>query len=374
MKSKSVSRSISISAIAVLVPVCAQAGAVVIKTADNQQQAAAAEYWTKERIYNASALPMLIEKKGSGGAADAASTETEVLGKPASTLPGSADKDADAVARAAYRADWEALEKMPEQQSAEVPTGTKGTSFPFTYTTFDVNTNTALWDIYPHKWMGKLTFTTSDGDSSCSATAINGNRIVTAAHCIYDTTNNVWYNNWAFTPAYQNGNAPYGTFTGQSCSILTKWVNMKGSYKINQWTRYDVAICTMNSNSAEQTLNEAVGYAGMIWNYGYNQLNFNSGYPAQDYNLQWIDNGPAEYLRACVNESFKYTADVVGGGCNWGPGISGGSWLVGWQPFIVNGWVDSVNSGLYEGKQNIYGARFSSKNIGVLCTAIGGCY
>jgi hypothetical protein len=113
-----------------------------------------------------------------------------------------------------------------------------------------------------------------------------------------------------------------------------------------------------------------VGYAGRRWNAGYNQLNFNSGYPAQNYNLATISS-PAQYLRACVNESFTQTTDTLGGGCYWGPGISGGSWLVDYRPFIFSGYVNSVNSGLFVGQQNIYGARFNSSNIVPLCNSSG---
>ena len=61
----------------------------------------------------------------------------------------------------------------------------------------------------------------------------------------------------------------------------------------------------------------------------------------------------------------------LGSGCFWGPGISGGSWLVGYKPFVVTGRVNSVNSGLFIGQQNLYGARFNSSNIVPLCNARG---
>jgi hypothetical protein len=44
---------------------------------------------------------------------------------------------------------------------------------------------------------------------------------------------------------------------------------------------------------------------------------------------------------------------------------------VGYKPFVVNGQVNSVNSGLFIGQQNLYGARFNSNNIVPLCTARG---
>ena len=114
-------------------------------------------------------------------------------------------------------------------------------------TTYDVNTNAAFWQIYPHRWDGKLTFTTPGGGASCSATAISGNNFVTAAHCVYDTAVNQFYANWVFTPAFRNGSAPYGSFSATACTILTAWVNLSGGFSINSWTRYDVAVCSVGS-------------------------------------------------------------------------------------------------------------------------------
>ena len=184
-----------------------------------------------------------------------------------------------------------------------------------------------------------------------------------------NSTNNLFYSNWVFTPAYRNGAAPYGTFTAQTCWVLTNWVNLSGSYSINSWTRYDVAVCKLNRNSAGQTINGAVGWAGRLWGAGYNQLVFNSGYPARDYRDLGITPGPAQYLRSCTAESFFQTTDTLGSGCFWSRGISGGSWLVGYQPFIITGWVNGVNSGFFVNTQNLYGAYFNSNNIVPLCTA-----
>lgn len=337
----------------------------VTKSVAAQQQMAASAYWTRDRIATVPAMAMPIDN-GKGGIDTAALDEKTPVGPVGSAAPSLAKPGADLIARAAYAQDWAALDaELGAEVPADVQTGTAGV-----YTYYDVNTQTPLWQIYPHVWDGKLTFSVPGGSASCSATVISGNNIVTAAHCVYDTTNNRWYSNWVFTPAYRNGSAPYGTFTANACTILSAYINLSGSYSINTWARYDVAVCTLNKNSAGQTINQAVGWAGRLWNAGYQQLVFNSGYPAQDYNLATISS-PAQYLRACVNETFQQTTDTLGGGCYWGPGISGGSWLVGYKPFVVSGNVNSVNSGLYGGQQNLYGARFNSNNIVPLCNTRG---
>lgn len=326
-------------------------------------QASTVDFWTRGRI--AAARPMELPVDTGESSVDIDAAERTGITGPARMKPArEAAPNAESVARQAYARDWAALEEEVAHETAEVPTGTSGV-----YTYYDVNTNTALWKIYPHRWDGKLTFTTPSGGASCSATSISGNNIVTAAHCVYDTTINQFYSNWAFTPAFRNGNAPYGTFAATACTILTAWVNLTGSFSINTWTRHDVAVCTVGKNSAGQTLNGAVGWAGRLWNAPYTQLNFNSGYPARTYTDALITNGSAQYLRACTNESFQQTTETLGGGCFWGRGISGGSWFVGYKPFVASGWVNSVNSGLFLNQQNLYGARFNNSNIVPLCTA-----
>ncbi len=345
----------------------------VTKSLSKKQQAAASAYWTRERIASAPAMRLPVDS-GLGEIDATASDDAEVTGPAGSEEAGMADPDASRIARAVYAQDWAALDEevaLNEELTLDLPGADEMAGTAGVYTSYDVNTNTPLWQIYPHRWFGKLTFTTVSGGASCSATAISGNNIVTAAHCVYDTTNNVFYSNWVFTPAFRNGSAPYGTFTARSCTVLTAWTNLSGSFNINTWSRHDVAVCTMNNNSAGQTLNAAVGFAGRLWNAGNNQLVFINGYPARIYTDATISNGPAQYLRSCTAETFRQTTETLGGGCNWARGISGGSWLVGYKPFVVTGNVNSVVSGFIIGQQNSYGARFNSNNIVVLCNTRG---
>lgn len=340
---------------------------VLTKSISKKQQDAALVQWTRNKIAATPALAMPVDT-GWGGVDTAAADLAEVAatGPVGSTPSGMAKSDATGIAQAAYEQDWAALEDgLALEAPTDVPTGTPGV-----YTSYTVNLQAALWNIYPHKWDGRLLFNTPSGGAACSATVISGNNIVTAAHCVYDTTANRFYSGWAFTPAYRNGSAPFGVFTAASCTVLTAWANLAGGFSINSWTRHDVAVCKLNRNSAGQTINAAVGWAGRLWNAGYQQLAFNSGYPANDYNLNPIPS-PLQYLRSCTAESFLQTTETLGSGCNWGQGISGGSWLLGYKPFLVSGQVNSVNSGLFIGQQNLYGARFNSSNIVPLCNASG---
>jgi hypothetical protein len=339
---------------------------VVSITSSPAQQKAALDFWTRQVI--ASARPMEMPSQAGPAVVDASAlTKQEPVGEFGFAPAGAPAPDADRKAQTAYSRDWEMLraESSTNAPDASMPTGTSQT-----YTSYTVNEWSSAQTIYPHKWIGRLSFSTSGGTAYCSATAISGNNMVTAAHCVYDTTNNRWYSNWSFTPAYRNGSAPYGTFPGATCTVLTAWVNLSGSYNINTWAPYDVAVCTMGRNSAGQTLNQAVGYMGREWNYSYVRHFHDLGYPFKDYNGATIPNAGL-YLRTCIAESFQQASEVRGMGCNRGEGISGGPWMAGYALNSASGWVSGVNSGLYIGTQNMYGPRFNSNNIVPLCTTRG---
>ncbi len=326
------------------------------------QSAAVMNYWTRERL--AAARPMAMP------------TVTQ-LARPSHARPavlvgqtstgGAAAANADAEAQRAYPQEWAMLDEAAAAASPAAADGQAGL-----YPYYIVNQNKALWKTAGHKPIGRLSFTTPGGTSYCSASVVSGNNIiVTAAHCVYDSTNNQFYNNWVFSPAYRGTAAPYGTFPYQTCWVLNSWIALTGNYAINTWAPHDVAVCKMGNNSNGQGLSNTTGWLGRQWNFGYVQSINDLGYPFQDYNLNNLTNA-GKYLRLCGNETFQQATDVLGGGCNWGPGISGGPWLVSYDPFDnVTSYVDSVNSGLFVGQQNGYGARFNSNNIVVLCNSAG---
>jgi hypothetical protein len=324
-------------------------------------QQAALGFWTHDRIAAADPLPMPVDR---GSAAPVFASDQS--GPSGLTSAGAPAPGADAVAQRAYPQDWAkqgGSGAIAGAQASE-PTGTSQV-----YTSYIANAS-GLQKLYPHKWIGRLSFSTASGTSYCSATSISNNIMLTAAHCLYDSTNNVWYSNWVFTPAYRNGNAPYGTFAATTCRVLTAWVNLTGSFAINSWTRHDVGVCNMGNNTAGQTLNNAVGWMGRQWNFPYVRHFHDLGYPFRDYNDALLTDA-GKWLRICAAESFQQTTETRGMGCNWSRGISGGPWMVGYAPNYVSGNADGVNSGFFAGTQNLYSARFNSNNIVPLCTAAG---
>jgi V8-like Glu-specific endopeptidase len=329
------------------------------------EQKAATAFWTRQAITNAQALEIPIDT-GEAVADQSALVEPDFAGEFGFSPAGAAASGADMEAQAAYAFDWESsnFEFPAEQLSVEEPFGTTQV-----YTSYIVNqSNTTVQTMYPHKWVGRINFLDAGSTYYCSGTAISGNVMVTAAHCLYNTTANRWHTGVTFTPAYRAGAAPYGSFTATKCVVLTAWINLTGAYNINTWAKHDVGVCKMGNNSSGQSLNTAVGYAGRSWNAGYIRHYHDMGYPLKNYQDTYLTNAGL-YLRTCVAESFQQAADVRGMGCNWGGGISGGPWMTGYALGTIAGSVDGVNSGLFIGTQNMYGPRFTSSNIVPLCSA-----
>lgn len=353
-------------------------GGVTSVTVSQQDQAAALAFWSKDRLNAATPLAMptdfgvpTVDVSAAQGAA--------VLGNPGFVAGGLPMAGADAAAKAAYPDEWTAVDEAAQldelmsalgSSSMDSPTAVDGTSQ--TYTSYIVNKTKAVQKLFGQRVVGRLSFSTPSGTSYCSASVISPNNIiVTAAHCVYDTpSRNQFYSNWVYTPAYRAGNAPYGTFSAQTCWVLNSWIGLSGSYSINTWADDDVAVCRMGNNSSGQGLSNLTGWLGRGWDWGYVQHFHTLGYPFNDYNDATLTDA-GKYLRTCASESFQQATDVVGTGCSWSRGNSGGPFEVGYSLADVTGQVRSVYSGFFIGTQNAYGARFNSNNIVPLCNAAG---
>lgn len=322
-----------------------------------KEQAEALAFWTREEMMKAEPIVMIDFSSPNEfitePESDMASNEPSIAVD--SALP---DASAEQFAREFYAEEWALLESDTNSFSGNynAPMGASQVHTSYTLSASGLNSMAS------HRWMGRFTST----GGTCSATAIRNNQIVTAAHCVYNTTNNTWNQSKVFAPAYRNGSRPYGSFATTQCKIPVGYVNLTGSYTMS-WARYDVAVCKVGTNSAGQTLNTAVGWAGFTTNASSIRHVFNTGFPGRDYRNLAISDG-SQYLRACVAETAYYTTDTHRMGCFWGPGISGGSWLTSYGTGTWSGQVTGVNSGMFFNTQNMYGPNLTSGNWGAICT------
>jgi V8-like Glu-specific endopeptidase len=322
---------------------------------DEVEAAATESYWTAERM--AAATPMDPGEVDLAQMA-AASAEQGPSGPPGFSRGGLPDPAAAAVAAAG----------ADEVSSAAVmaPDEVNGTSN--IYTTYLGNWFGALWKHYPYHAAGKLYFRHWNGSNRyCTASVISRhNKIVMAAHCLYDTDANRWHGRWLFVPAERNGVEPYLRFAYSGGRILTAFIN---SPSFGAAIRYDMGVLSLFNNSDGRPVTFYTGWLGTFWNYGYIQNITQIGYPS---------NLPSGTLYTYIThaETFFWSTDVIAFGTNTGGGTSGGPIMIRFAPYqsgLLNQ-VASVNSARFPSTGTVernYGPRFLDTTFVALCNAEG---
>jgi hypothetical protein len=254
------------------------------------------------------------------------------------------------------------------------------------YTTSEVNAYGDLTvNYYPFRAAGKLFFNIGSASYLCSASLIKPGIVVTAGHCVANYGQSQFYSNWVFVPAYNNGSAPYGTWTAKSATVLTSYY--KGTdncYQSGVICPDDVAVIILNSQNG--------GYPGTStgwFGYGYGGYDYNGSGQASITQLGY----PCD-LDACLlmerndSQGFVYAAysnNTIIGSLMTG-GSSGGPWVVnlGMAPALSGGDTFGTSAG-----QNVVvgvtswgytnlsvkqqgAAPFTSGNIAVLISTVCG--
>lgn len=198
--------------------------------------------------------------------------------------------------------------------------------------------------VTPQPQFGKVFFTLGGTNYVCSGTATassNNDLVTTAGHCLNEGPG-AYATNFAFVPAYDNGNRPFGTWPARMLLTTNQWKN-SGDFN------YDVGFAAMADLNGK-SLTEVTGSYPIGFNLGYG-LRFDAyGYPAASpFNGQ--------DLYKCSGTSGR---DTLGGtmdhklACNMTGGSSGGGW-------ITSGKLNSVNSFKYSiDKNSMYGPYFGN--------------
>ncbi|PRY52959.1 hypothetical protein BCF74_12930 [Knoellia remsis] len=207
--------------------------------------------------------------------------------------------------------------------------------------------------VAPQKEFGKVFFTLGGSNYVCSGTATqstNGDVVTTAGHCLNEGPG-AYATNFAFVPAYENNNRPYGTWVAETLITTNEWKN-SGDFN------HDVGFAVMAENASGQSLTDVVGGYPIAFNLGYG-LQFDAyGYPAASpYNgqLLWKCSGVAgQDSRGTTDHRLP---------CSMTGGSSGGGWITG-------GKLNSVNSFGYRGEKDVmYGPYFGNVEQTVYTTA-----
>lgn len=177
--------------------------------------------------------------------------------------------------------------------------------------------DTELNNDFPYRTVGWLRFVDAYGESfRCSAQLIARSIGLTAGHCVHvgGTQEAGWIRSGTFTPAYIDGEAPYG-------SAMVYWVNTtSGWYNSGDLdSGYDVGIFVLRNRTATTTeLGTYTGYAGFcvtdcLQNYWFlSQL----GYPGNYYDGAYMTQG--EHLVISDTRDYLYGSGMQGGSSGGG--------------------------------------------------------
>lgn len=192
--------------------------------------------------------------------------------------------------------------------------------------------------VTPVSHIGKVFFTLGGSDYVCSGNSVvsaNESTVSTAGHCANEGPG-AFATRWVFVPAYENGNAPYGSFAATELVTPTQWSNGGD-------ITFDTAFAVVSDNSGV-SLADQVGASGVAFNQARGLTYTAFGYPAAS-----PFNG--ETLQSCSGSAIDDPygqSDSQGIPCDMTGGSSGGPWFLGGSSAYQN----SVNSFGYSGVRN----------------------
>lgn len=196
--------------------------------------------------------------------------------------------------------------------------------------------------------IGKVFFTLAGSDYVCSGNAVasaNHNTVSTAGHCVNEGPG-AYATKWVFVPAYENGTAPYGTWTAVALYAPTQWTSAGD-------LTYDTGFATVDYLNGA-TLSDTVGASGVGFDRGRGLSYTLYGYPA-------APPFTGETLQSCTGAASQDTTGSTGDqyvSCDMNGGSSGGPWIIGSGS---DGIQNSINSFGYTTQTNaMYGPYWGS--------------
>ncbi|HZK16116.1 MAG TPA: hypothetical protein VFC52_05975 [Solirubrobacterales bacterium] len=214
----------------------------------------------------------------------------------------------------------------------------------------------------PYVVNGRLFVKQGRGKGFCSATAIasaSRRLVLTAAHCVNSGPrsrhgNSVWSRFVEFVPAFDQGVAPFGAFIARRNAVFAprQWVSSGNP-------NFDIGAILVAPNANGAPLTDVVGGVGIAVARGRRQEYETFGYP-----------GGVKRLQGCRSpyigdDSLTYRIPgppTVAIRCHWGPGASGGAWLIE-NGTLIGGLTSYGKRG---DSVHTFGPYFSQRNVGRL--------
>ncbi|WP_395697254.1 trypsin-like serine peptidase [Methylocella sp.] len=195
------------------------------------------------------------------------------------------------------------------------------------YTTARVNAvGNVTANYYPFRAAGKLFFKIGSSSYVCSAALIKPGLLATAAHCVSNFGKSQFYTGFTFVPAYSNGAAPYGSYTGRQARVLTSYYKGTDSCATKGVVcQNDVAVIALNpvSNVYPGT---RTGWFGYGWNgYGFTNsgiaLITQLGYPVALDSGALMERTDSQGVRTSSASNNTVIGSLQTGGSSGGPWV-----------------------------------------------------
>ncbi len=177
---------------------------------------------------------------------------------------------------------------------------------------------------------GKLFFTDDGVNYVCSGTALQGDVVWTAGHCVHGGPGRQWMTNWAFAPGYQRGVGSPGMFPYYQLWAQSGWFASGDRH-------YDYGVGITWNSAAGWKVVDQVGGNGLIVNPGRPFVTA-IGYPSN-----FLGGETQSYCQTTLTARSFFNSDQALN-CNRGRGASGEPWLRDYNNSNGLGWIVSDNS------------------------------
>lgn len=177
---------------------------------------------------------------------------------------------------------------------------------------------------YPYRAAGKLFFNIGSSTFVCSASLVKRGVVVTAAHCLADFGARQFYTNWRFVPAYNNGAAPFGTWTAANAYVLTSYFAGTDSCAVSGVVcQNDVGVIVLAPQGGRYA-GASTGWLGYGWNgYGFNPSNLalitQLGYPVALDAGKLMERTDSQGFVSAGNSNNTIIGSLQTGGSSGGP-------------------------------------------------------
>jgi V8-like Glu-specific endopeptidase len=274
--------------------------------AANSSPEAIAAYWTAERLQNA--VPMDMPRVD-------ANSLREV--RNINTTPVEGAKAQAPTAEFNFKSQ-QLFIPINQKQTSVRPQDAGTLNELFTSSQLVPTTNNT---VYPFSTVGKIFFTTPSGNKTCTASVIGNRLLLTAGHCVHsgNGSSTGWYTNFMFVPAFNNGSAPFLTWTVTYRGVESGWFYGGGTVP-NAMDYGVLEVADQTVGTKVYTLGSVTGKLGWATGLTYPNHAHIIGYSNNFDSGNMMHEVTAQSAKAVDTNNVEYGSDL-------GVGAGGSPWI-----------------------------------------------